>query len=599
VDFAIGTFSILRTHSVAAGVRVALVLLTLAAALSAQQAAAPPAGVHDRDTLVRLDAFVLDARSRPLENLTAADFEIHEDGVPATVEAARFVSAAATPRLVGVYLDEYHLSEASAEGIREQLRRFVERDLDARDRLVVLKPLDSLLAISIDSDREASLNAIARVAGRKGDYAPTDAYERQYMAKVPPAIDLARAQITASGLNALAVRLGQADRDARKTLIVVSEGLGGPLDTRRRSSLPTIDTIIQSANRANVSVYAIDPQDDPAHGDGGAMARLAAETDGLSIRGPAALHDAFKRIAADSGGYYLISYRSPGKTDNRFHAVQLRARRPGATVRARAGYWPASPDDLLGADAPANPPRAAESAEPLRISRLIRPWFGLSRGTGGHTRVTFVWEPAPGVPGERARPAPTRLRFTALTPDRTEVFDGTVFPVGSIAFTDGAASNRAVFEVPPGRVRVRMSIQDAGQQEIDSDVRDVAVSDLAAPVAIGTPEILRLRTAREFRALESNLQAPPVAARSFSRTERLLIRVRTYADADAIVSATLMTPLGRHMRTLTVAAPSVPGGPNQVDLPLAGLASADYRIEFRVESAAGEARESVSFRVTP
>ena len=97
-------------------------------------------------------------------------------------------------------------------------------------------------------------------------------------------------------------------------------------------------------------MYTIDPRDDAAHGDGGAIARIAAETDGLSMRGTAALQDGFKRIAADSGGYYLVSYRSPGKIDNRFHAVQLRALRPGATVRARAGYWSASPDDLLRAD---------------------------------------------------------------------------------------------------------------------------------------------------------------------------------------------------------------------------------------------------------
>ena len=59
------------------------------------------------------------------------------------------------------------------------------------------------------------------------------------------------------------------------------------------------------------------------------------------------------------------------------------------------------------------------------------------------------------------------------------------------------------------------------------------VRDLTAPVVLGTPEVLRARTARDFRALASDPDAVPVAAREFSRTERLMIRVPAYAPSGA------------------------------------------------------------------
>ena len=158
---------------------------------------------------------------------------------------------------------------------------------------------------------------------------------------------------------------------------------------------------------------------------------------------------------------------------------------------------------------------------------------------------------------------------------------------------------RAVFEVPPGRIRIRMSIEDAGLQVIDLDVREIVVRDLHAPVVLGTPEILRARNAREFRTLNANPQAVPVASREFSRMERLMIRVAAYApDGSPTVSARLMSRTGQAMRSLAVSPPVTPGGQNEIDLPLAGLAAGEYLIELTATSPAGQAKDQVGFRVT-
>ena len=129
----------------------------------------------------------------------------------------------------------------------------------------------------------------------------------------------------------------------------------------------------------------------------------------------------------------------------------------------------------------------------------------------------------------------------------------------------------------------------------------MSIRDLRGEVAIGTPEVLRARNAREFRTLDV-AAAVPVVSREFSRTERLLIRFPAYGPPPTRrdVSAKL---LGRAwdsaMRDLTVAPASSTGGENAIDLPLAGLAAGDYTIEVEAAIPSGETKDRVGFRVTP
>jgi hypothetical protein len=239
--------------------------------------------------------------------------------------------------------------------------------------------------------------------------------------------------------------------------------------------------------------------------------------------------------------------------------------------------------------------------QPARhVSPLIRPWFGIARGANGQTRVTFVWEPAGAVPGDRRVRTPSRVALKALRTDGTTVFDGPVRPTGATVEAGNDSDARAVFEVPPGRVRLQMSIEDSAAQPLDTDVREILVDDLRAPVAIGTPQVLRARTARDVRALDANPDAVPVSSREFSRAERLVIRVPTYAPGTGTpaVSARLMTGAGQSMRQLTLDTDATSDGRAQIDLPLAGLASGDYVVEITARSPAGEAKDTLKFRVT-
>ena len=207
------------------------------------------------------------------------------------------------PRLVAIYLDEYQITPgASADRARDALTAFVARELHPRDLLVVMKPLDSLFTIRLSEDREQALRIIAGFEGRKGEYAPRTPHEETFMAGSPARIETLRSQVTISALNALSVQMGKMS-GVRKTLLVVSEGLDAVTRRRGQEYLATIESVVRSANRANVSIYPIrstpiDPRPvDPrpaSHPEGAlepgaALTALARDTDGRMVanaRGP-------------------------------------------------------------------------------------------------------------------------------------------------------------------------------------------------------------------------------------------------------------------------------------------------------------------------
>ena len=194
---------------------------------------------------------------------------------------------------------------------------FVDRELGPRDLVVVMKPLDSLFTIRLTDDREQALRIIAGFEGRKGDHAPRTPYEETFMTGSPARIETVRSQVTISALNALAVHMATLS-GVRKTLLVVSEGLDEVPRRRGQEYLATIESVVRSANRANVSIYPIDPR--PASDADGALEPGAALTvararhrrpDGGERREEAAeLAAAIRAAAADATAYYVLSYRS-------------------------------------------------------------------------------------------------------------------------------------------------------------------------------------------------------------------------------------------------------------------------------------------------
>jgi len=604
--------------------------VALALGLSHQTPTAGP-----ERTPVRVDAIAADAGGRLVADLAPADVEVFDDGGARTVESVRLIRAdgSARPgetlqpvlsaaderveaardgtRLFAFFLDEYHVTPgAEAIRAREAVGRFVDEHLGPRDLVLVVKPLDSLITLRLTRDLEAARRAIATFEGRKGELEPRSAFEKNYIGANPARIEAVREQIVTSALNALATHLAGLGA-SRKTLVVVSEGFSQAPRRRGDESLPTLEGVIRSANRAGASIYPIDPRglvaargsDEVGRDTAGqdALLALANDTGGRAVLRSADLADDLSRIARDASSYYLITFQSEREADGRFHALDVRVRRPGVQLRARKGYWATLADSVRLSRLSTSAQAVRPPELPRRTSPLIRPWFGLSRGDAGKTRVSFVWEPATRVPGDRSRTlAPVRITLKASKPDGTLIFEGAVRPTGPFTSAGpGGEPPQAVFEAAPGRLRVQMSIEDAASRVVDTDVRDVVVGPLSGPLVLGTAEVLRASSARAYRALEADATAAPVAARVFSRTERLLIRVPVYAaDQSASLKASLVSKPGTSMRALPVTR-SLRPDVYEIDLPLAGLAAGDYVVELTARGPAGEANDVVAFRVTP
>jgi VWFA-related protein len=183
----------------------------------------------------------------------------------------------------------------------------------------------------------------------------------------------------------------------RKTIVFFSEGL--PVSPALAARL---DAVIEAANRANVTAYAIDAQglrtktgattmkkemdgfvedrfsqlssgsdrtnqpltmafervEDTLKLDSRTgLAKLAEDTGGFLIENSNDLGSAFKRIDEDSRFHYLLTYSPRNATfDGKFRAIRVKVRRPSTQVFARRGYRAVrttAPSDTASFEAPA------------------------------------------------------------------------------------------------------------------------------------------------------------------------------------------------------------------------------------------------------
>jgi hypothetical protein len=223
------------------------------------------------------------------------------------------------------------------------------------------------------------------------------------------------------------------------------------------------------------------------------------------------------------------------------------------------------------------------------VSGLIQPWFRMTRGSEGQTRVTFSW----GAKARRSRDAST-LTFSAVN------FEGVKLATADVSRQDRSdESARTVFDTVPGPIQVSMEIRDAGGKVLDTEVRYIDVPALETSNAkIAAVEVLRTRTLREFTERQLDPDVMPADTTEFDRQDRLIVRVSAYSqrgETPPLVRARLLNPLGQPLRELTPL--PVLDGIAQFDLPLASYARGDYRIEIRATSGRTSAEQLVMFRL--
>ena len=555
-------------------------------------------------------------------------------------------------RIFMFFLDDYHVLKETSMSMKKPVVDFISSQLGPSDLAGVMYPLTPIDAAVVTRNHQGVINAVERFEGRKYKYEPVNAIEQNYVYKLTPdAIEMIRRQVTFTALRGICTKLGSL-REGRKSLILISEGYNSMLPPQMRSNLPgamagagditrdpfaadnnpledrarfsadldmsrEMQDVWDACNRNNTSIYAVDPRglavgafDITANisiktsqqflsQSLDTLRDLAGNTDGRAIVNRNDLAEGMKQIVRDSSAYYLVGYTSQAATDGKFHELRVRVRRPGLQVRARKGFWAFTDEEVKRAVAgpkpgpPAEVTKALTAIAPLTNRRYIRSWFGSDRGPDGAGRMTFLWEPLPPTPGVK-RDEPRRVTVLATSASGDVIYRGRV-PAELAAPGNGGIIR---FDVPPGKIDVRMTIEGDGTGTLDTETRELTIPDPGAPdVVLSTPRIWFARNAREFTALTSDTPPAPSATREFRRIDRLLVRIDAYAPANAptTVTATLLNQQGTKMSDIAVTAD---GQTHSIDLPLASYAAGQYLIEITANSEGHKpVTELVAFRL--
>ena len=397
---------------------------------------------------------------------------------------------------------------------------------------------------------------------------------------------------------------------------------------RLRTQLAYIDhevefrELLQRANRANVSFYPIDARglivfDTPIQWgvppsvdfDGWSRRKddlrmMAEQTDGEAILDNTDVAKAMKKVFADVGSYYLLSYYSTNqKLDGRFRRIRVEVKRDNVTIRARPGYLAPTESEARAAGAmveraagkSAPPPTVTRALDalapargnlPVRIHAIgapnsIRAIVELDAATarlpewmaGGTLRLTFEPERTTGS----APSAGAQTVTLAVDPgQRSIVVEGTDQP-----FKAGRYSVRAELTAKNGR----LPIQVTTFATVPADTAEVGTGALAARRGPSTGLAYVGTADPRFRRTERLRLEVPLTGDGFSGTGRLLTRE---GQATALVVTFSTRNDQARQRQFGVA-----------EVGLAPLAAGEYVLELAIVKNGKTDTVSYGFRIIP
>ena len=276
-------------------------LVGLAVVACAASGAAAQRRFSSRVETVRVDALVTDD-GRPVTGLTAADFEVRDNGVLQRVE---LVSTDTVPVSVMLALDtSASLTPPRLEALRVACRALLKNLRPGESAGLVTFSHTIRQPQAMSTDVQAVVEALARVEP-DGSTALVDA--------VYSALSLTE------------------DAPGRPLLVVFSDGT----DT---ISLQQPRKVVRAARQFETVLYGVSAGGPPARDP---FLRDVARATGGSVFNVGAgdsLERTFARVLDEFRQRYLLSFTPQGVTKGGWHTLDVRVKRRGASVRARPGY---------------------------------------------------------------------------------------------------------------------------------------------------------------------------------------------------------------------------------------------------------------------
>lgn len=576
-------------------IRVLLFLVLLGAAIGtprAQQQAAPdqtppPVTFRAEVNYIEVDAVVNDKQGNPVSGLTINDFNVLEDGKPQKVTAFGVVnipvqrpdqplfatgSAPIEPdvqtnehldgRLYLIVLDSLHTEPLNGLRVKRAARQFIGQRLGVNDLAAIVHTSGRAdQGQDFTNNRRLLMASIDKFVGEKlqsATLSKLDSYNNTGFTRPvginqnvrtpldPEEMERAdHAKRTLRSVQRLSDYL-TGIRGRKKALILISEGLGYDMTDTSNTVPDDMRDAIGAAQRANVSVFAVDPRGlgtgmeeainvsgfdsstGLANGTDGTGAQTSSRTDSRSLGiGADSLmnenrlaQDSLRMIAEETGGiaavnrndfkgifdqivqenstYYVLGYYAPSeRRDGKFHKIEVRLKKPGLTVRTRRGYQAPrgkAPETKTNPEISAGLREAMNSPIPM-TGIPLRAFAAAFKGTAPNAAVAVSVE-------MRA----ADFKYAEKNGTFNDIVTVSFTPIGADGAIKAGKRSKATLalkpatleaarkygvrvlsslDLPPGRYQIRIAAGEDGAARAGTVLYDLDVPDFAkAPISM-------------------------------------------------------------------------------------------------------------------
>jgi VWFA-related protein len=387
--------------------RIAVIAVLAAAVVAAQDQPTFKVNVD----LVRTDVIVRDARGQFIADLKPGELDVYEDGAKQDIASLVMIHGGAeynlrslpTPvrdgiilppnrprsdtagRIFLIVIDDFHLDTALTPRTRELVGRILRDLVHEGDMFGIVSTGYSSISEPMTYDRQVLESAISRI--QAGGLTPREIVQGAQSSQGPTEVRH-RAHVAFSTAYQLMQNLEKV-QNRRKAVIYISNGYDfNPFEgarveeqalrmrveaadlqndpffrTQQSSQLLAAADLVRelaeltrAANRANATIYTIDPRGLSAGPDIDADVKvtewnthlhqaqdslrvIAEQTGGFAMVNTNDFGSGLRRIDAETSDYYVLGYYSTNQDPlRRMRKIEVKTTRPGTTVIHRTSY---------------------------------------------------------------------------------------------------------------------------------------------------------------------------------------------------------------------------------------------------------------------